>query len=414
MDSVIHFNNVSKLYRLGASNRSLRETLSRLIPWKRATGDAKKQEFWALNDVSFEIDRGEILGVFGPNGAGKTTILKLASHVTYPSSGRINVKGRISSLIELGAGFHPDLTGRENVYLNGVILGLKKREIDRLFDQIVEFAGVTQFIDTPVKRFSSGMYARLGFSVAVHVNPEILLVDEVLSVGDRSFQVKCIERMKQICKSGTTIIFVSHNMRAIGGLCNKGLFLNKGQIQYLGPVRQALQEYQNFLFDEGNRSWDSMNEPNSQKLASTSSPVAELSADLYNSNGELCRDFSVGEKLVAQIHYSTKSPIPRPLFSAEIVRADGVNCCTNTSQGQYEPEYIEGSGMVELTVPDLNLLPGTYTLGGLIWDQEMLKDYVHDYLVTFRIHSKQIYPEDVYGIFLPDFHWRPLSGQGNS
>ena len=249
MKPIMRVRDVSKRYRLGASTRSLRQTLTDIFPRvvKGKQDEKKSQDFWALKNLNFDVYPGDILGIIGPNGAGKTTTLKLLSQVTQPTTGKIETSGRISTLIELGAGFHPELTGRENIYLNGVILGLKKRQIDQLFDQIVEFAGLEQFIDTPVKRYSSGMYARLGFSVAAHVEPEILLVDEVLSVGDRSFQIKCIERMKKLRQRGTTILFISHNMLAVSGLCTRGLVLHQGETQFLGPVEQAIQTYQQLL-----------------------------------------------------------------------------------------------------------------------------------------------------------------------
>jgi len=214
-------------------------------------GELRKKEFWALKDVSFDI-QGQALALIGPNGSGKSTALKLLSGILKPDRGEVHLRGRLGALIELGAGFHPDLTGRENIYLNGTILGMKKSEITRKFDEIVEFSGISEFIDTPVKRYSSGMYARLGFSVAAHIDPEVLLVDEVLSVGDYHFQQKCFDKMRDFVRKGTTLVFVSHNMTAVGSLCSSALLLRKGEPAFLGDVSTAIEKYHSFYEDESN------------------------------------------------------------------------------------------------------------------------------------------------------------------
>lgn len=244
--SVIKFENVSKGYRIGSGRSSLRDVMAR-VP-RRLFGRNNSQtqaatELWALKDASFEVRQGEAIGLIGPNGAGKSTTLKLIAGITQPTTGQIEVTGRISSLIELGAGFHPDLTGRENVYLNGTILGLSRKEIDRKFDRIVAFAELEKFIDTPVKRYSSGMYARLGFAVAIHAEPEILLVDEVLAVGDYAFQTKCLNRMTDIRKQGTTLLFVSHNLQAVAEVCERVLLLSSGRMQVCETPQEAFEGY---------------------------------------------------------------------------------------------------------------------------------------------------------------------------
>ncbi len=233
----IEFRNVTKRFYL-KEGRTLRE-FAQAILTRRAWGD----EFKALDDLSFRIERGETLGIVGRNGSGKSTTLKLIAGVTAPSSGKVYVTGRVSPLIELGAGFHPDLTGRENVHLNGSILGMSGREIIEQFDAIVEFAELQDFIDTPVKRYSSGMYVRLGFAVAVHSNPEVLLIDEVLSVGDAFFQEKCLARMHEFQAAGTTIILVSHSAETITNFCNRVMWLDHGRLVADGPARQVVDEY---------------------------------------------------------------------------------------------------------------------------------------------------------------------------
>ncbi|MFC3809560.1 ABC transporter ATP-binding protein [Lacihabitans lacunae] len=245
--TVLEIENVSKKYVLNQKNKSnddLRDSISR---WSRnlfkKEKDNQKEEFWALRDINLEIKQGDRLGLIGANGAGKSTLLKVLSQITEPTTGRVKVKGRMASLLEVGTGFHPELTGRENIFLNGAILGMQKAEINRHFDAIVEFAGISKFLDTPVKRYSSGMYVRLGFAIAAHLEPEILVVDEVLAVGDADFQKKSIGKMRDVSKSGRTLIFVSHNLTAVQGLCNKGAYLKGGELIKTGHIDEVVNEY---------------------------------------------------------------------------------------------------------------------------------------------------------------------------
>ncbi len=244
--AVLAMDHVSKKFRKGELHDSLRDLLPSLVrrAVRGAAPDAlREREFWALRDVSFEARRGEALGIIGRNGAGKSTILKLLAGILRPTTGTLRVQGRLSALIEVGAGFHPDLTGRENVFLNGTILGMSRQEIRRKFDAIVEFAGLEEFIDTPVKRYSSGMFARLGFSVAAHVDPEVLIVDEVLSVGDFVFQRKCLGRMNAVLRGGTTVVFVSHDLRAVAQLCGRTILLERGRVAVEGPSDEVVRRY---------------------------------------------------------------------------------------------------------------------------------------------------------------------------
>ncbi len=244
--AILEFRKVSKKFRRGQLHDSLRDLLPSLAKSffrGRSSKDLGEQEFWALRDVSFALGKGEALGIIGPNGAGKSTILKTLTGIMNPTSGERIVRGSLSALIEVGAGFHPDLTGRENIFLNGTILGMSRAEIREKLEEIIEFSGLRDFIDTPVKRYSSGMYARLGFSIACHVSPDILVVDEVLSVGDWAFQNKSMEKMKGILGSGATVIFVSHNLKAVTTLCEKVLYLEKGQVQAFGPAKEVVDAY---------------------------------------------------------------------------------------------------------------------------------------------------------------------------
>jgi lipopolysaccharide transport system ATP-binding protein len=256
-DIVVRTENVGKLYRIGerkGNYKTLRETIAKtfssplrqLVSKPQASTLKPQPDFiWALKDISFEVKRGEVVGIIGHNGAGKTTLLRILSRITEPTKGWAEIHGRVGSLLEVGTGFHPELTGRENIYLNGAILGMKKAEINRKFDEIVAFAEVEKFIDTPVKRYSSGMYVRLAFAVAAHLEPEILLVDEVLAVGDAAFQKKCIGKMGEAAKEGRTVLFVSHNMAAILGLCQRTILLESGTVSHDGSVREIVETYLN-------------------------------------------------------------------------------------------------------------------------------------------------------------------------
>src|SRR6185436_20132984 len=245
-DYAFRMDHVFKRFRRGDQHDSLRDLIPSLV--KRAVRKDRErvlapQEFWVLNDVSFDVKKGETLGIIGHNGAGKSTMLKHLSGIMVPTRGSIEVNGRLSALIEVGAGFHSDLTGRENVFLNGVILGMSRDEVRRKFDEIVEFSGLAQFIDTPVKRYSSGMYARLGFSVAAHLDPDILVIDEVLSVGDHAFQARSLAKMRSVLQSGATVIFVSHNLHAVADLCGRTLLLSKGTMLHDGPTSEVIHTY---------------------------------------------------------------------------------------------------------------------------------------------------------------------------
>lgn len=261
-DSVISFENVSKRFRLlKIPRRAFQDVFVNMFN-KEVRG---RHHFWALQDVTFSIKAGETVGVLGANGSGKSTILKLISRIIDPTTGVIRVAGRLSALLELGAGFHPDLTGRENIYLNGSILGLNRQAMDRKFDSIVDFAGIDEFIDAPVRSYSSGMQMRLGFSVAIHVEPEIILVDEVLAVGDYSFQLKCLERIRLLQKQGVTILFVSHDFEAVESLCTRAIWLEHGRLQAQGDVTEILTEMRTRYH------WNSK-----QKITSVKEAISEL------------------------------------------------------------------------------------------------------------------------------------------
>jgi len=244
MSVAIRANGISKRYRLGRRERygSLRESLTRFVSNPFGGSKASQaEEIWALKDVAFEIPERQAVGLIGRNGAGKSTLLKILSRITEPSAGEAIIHGRVGSLLEVGTGFHPELSGRDNIFLNGALLGMKRQEIRRKFDEIVAFAEIEKFLDTPVKHYSSGMYMRLAFAVAAHLEPEILLVDEVLAVGDAAFQRKCLGKMEDVAHSGRTVVFVSHNMGAVNSLCSRAIWVDKGQVREEGPAQQIVE-----------------------------------------------------------------------------------------------------------------------------------------------------------------------------
>ncbi len=305
MKPIIRATNVAKQYQLGARQNSfvtLRETLAEKVraPLKRFKPNqaASNNTIWALRDVSFEVGAGEVVGIIGRNGAGKSTLLKVLAHITEPTSGRVELYGRIASLLEVGTGFHPELSGRENIYLNGAILGMPKAEIRRKFDEIVTFSEIEKFIDTPVKRYSSGMYLRLAFAVAAHLDPEILLVDEVLAVGDASFQRKCLDKMEDVTQAGRTVIFVSHNMPAITRICPRTILLEAGKVSFDGPSHEAVRQYLGSgLGTNAAREWKDITEAPGNEV------VRLCGIRVRTEDGETCESIDIREPVGLEMEF---------------------------------------------------------------------------------------------------------------
>jgi lipopolysaccharide transport system ATP-binding protein len=382
MPPLLSFEHVDKRYRIGAASTSLREALVGVA--KRAARKSRAPEsdmIWALKDVNFSAESGDVIGVIGHNGAGKTTLLKLLSRVTHPTSGKVHVDGRVSALIELGAGFHPDLTGRENIYLNGVILGLTRKEIDRRFDSIVDFAELRTFIDTPVKRYSSGMYARLGFAVAAHTDPDLLVVDEVLGVGDQSFQQKCHEFIHSFVAGSKSALFVSHNLYVIEQLCTRLIWLDHGQVVMTGPPARVLPGY-----------FDYMEERALQHRATTGgagSRDLRISAVTVTDSLGNARDvFCPGEGIVVNVAYATRSPIERPHFCLAVVAPGGGQPLFGASMlvdGQAPPE-ICGEGVLRCAFGPIPLQPRVYEVWGEVWHADRHRALVDWHrLASFRV-----------------------------
>jgi homopolymeric O-antigen transport system ATP-binding protein len=349
-ESVIAFDGVWKKFRRGEHHDSLRDLIPALVRQfaKRREPVLEADEFWVLRNVSFEVRPGQTLGIIGPNGAGKSTALKLLTRIMKPTRGTARVQGRVGALIELAAGFHPDLTGRENIFLQGAIMGMSRDAIRRRFDEIVEFAGIPDFIDTPVKRYSSGMNARLGFAIAAHVDPDVLLIDEVLAVGDFSFQQKCYERLERFKRDGIPIAFVSHNMQAIASLCDRVLLLRSGLEPLLGAVPDVLAEYA------------------STKGASADPRLTLLSATLSNAatSAELAEPVRPGTPLLLDVELRALDSFVRCGVLIQVMRSDGVVIFTGMST-------LDGVAEVNLQASDrlrariafnANVLRGTYII----------------------------------------------------
>jgi ABC-type polysaccharide/polyol phosphate transport system ATPase subunit len=365
MKPAVRFDNVSKRYELGTGQTSIKRLIKKPIArlTGRKNGLPESQVLWALKDVSFKIEPGSALGLVGPNGSGKTTSLKLLSRITFPSSGRVHINGRISALIELGAGFHPDLTGRENVYLNGAILGMKKHEIDKRFDQIVEFSGIERFIDTPVKRYSSGMYVRLGFSVAAHVEPDVLLVDEVLAVGDAQFRQKCARRIEELQEIGTTIVFVAHNLYLVRSVCDQAVFLLKGQVQKQGAVDEVLNHYESWLIERQIEEGGAPAAAMRGKSDGQSKDVAIQEIVVRNLTSGSTEDFNHNDPAEIQVHYKAHKPVPKPNLVVRITRADGATAAMiRTADYGLELDDLSGEGHISLKMDQLQLASGGYVL----------------------------------------------------
>lgn len=322
--------------------------------------------FWALQDVSFEVHPGEVVGIIGRNGAGKSTLLKIISRIIEPTSGRVLVNGRVGSLLEVGTGFHPELTGRENIYLNGAILGMKKKEITAKFDEIVDFAEVEKFIDTPVKRYSSGMYVRLAFSVAAHLEPEILLVDEVLAVGDLSFQQKCLERIRKLTTTGMTILLVSHNMAAIQSSCQRAVFLKQGQVAAYGEVMSTIDVYRSAM--QKNSGGDAVDFMLDSDADQSQSGVTVTGFEIFDEEGLPCREVTFGKPVRIRIHLHANRRIDSPMINLGLRRGDGVVVCNfNNWYDNFHIPFIEGDCCLEGWLPALRLVPDFYEVHVLVW-----------------------------------------------
>jgi len=374
-NTIIRVENLGKKYVIGHQKQerytALRDVIANgaksvgrrlLKPLGKGESDPTVEEFWALKDVSFEIQQGDRVGIIGRNGAGKSTLLKILSRITEPTTGSIRIKGRVASLLEVGTGFHPELTGRENIYLNGAILGMSKAEIKRKFDEIVAFAEVEKFLDTPVKRYSSGMYVRLAFAVAAHLEPEILVVDEVLAVGDAQFQKKCLGKMEDVGKEGRTVLFVSHNMGTIGSLCNQGIHLKAGQIDCIGSVKKTISHYLMSFQILNVYSPGTLFKKNKKEINYNNFQILELS--LLNRDSQLKLITKTWDYLRIRIHYYSPKNISNGSVVLEISTPFGnklIQYSTRPLSG-LELTIPEGESYTDCIIPCLPLASGNYLI----------------------------------------------------
>jgi len=365
-DTVIRVENLSKKYVIShqqdvQKHNTLRDVITdgakavgnKLLKPSKASVNPSQEEFWALKDVSFEIKQGDRVGIIGRNGAGKSTLLKVLSRIVEPTSGRIDIRGRVASLLEVGTGFHPELTGRENVYLNGAILGMSREEIKRKFDEIVAFAEVERFLDTPVKRYSSGMYVRLAFAVAAHLEPEVLIVDEVLAVGDAQFQKKCLNRMSEVAGEGRTVLFVSHNMGAVSSLCSKVVYLAKGQVQEIGGTEEVITSFMSELFHIKDDDLAQL------RLPGLGEDIKFSKISLL-SNDESALLF--GQEIKYSLTIYSKIEFKDLSIGSSIFNTDG-QCIGNLITKETFSIDANQEVTLYLSVPNFNLAPGSYYTG---------------------------------------------------
>jgi lipopolysaccharide transport system ATP-binding protein len=371
-----------KKFRKGEIHNSLRDLVPALVKRRISRGpELEAREFWALRDVSFQVQRGEAFGVVGRNGAGKSTLLKVLSGILKPTRGTLSVKGRLSALIEVGAGFHPDLTGRENIFLYGTILGMSRDEVRRKFDAIVDFSELGDFIDTPVKRYSSGMFARLGFSVSAHVEPDVLIIDEVLSVGDYLFQRKSLAKMKQVLADGATVLFVSHNLRAVTDLCSRAILIEGGTVQLEGPTSEVVRRY--------------MNQGSEASGDSTEKEAFISAVGVRDERGQALQ-FDAGQKITVEIEVTANKPCEKLAVVVECLDDQQYDVFNTSTQRLGATPFALAAGEKERVTFELtlHLVPGTYHLGAYLYRYDIQKNFdTRTQAVTFYVTS----PVDVRG-----------------
>lgn len=369
MSTALSFEHVSKHYRGARAYRALREDVMGLVGRFRPANGRGSRFLKALDDVSFEVVEGESFGVIGDNGAGKTTAMRLANRITYPTAGRIRVRGRVGALIEVGTGLHPELTGRENIVLYGQILGLTRADIRRRYDEIVDFSGIADALDQPVKQYSSGMQLRLGFSLAAHLEPDVLLVDEAIAVGDAGFQLRCVERMRELVHEGRTLLFISHDMRAVESLCNRALRLDHGRVVDEGPAREVVHAYV--------RDTQAAHGQTASGIVVAGDRVDILNVSLHDETGRPLDDVPPGKPLTVRLDYRAHERIERPVFSVGF--GDGRHGCftvASTLVDDQSPEPIDGEGHVDCTFLELPLSPRAYEIWGSIGEGAELQSIV--------------------------------------
>jgi len=381
---------ISKQYRLGDSGSDLLH--ERLLAWVKhpftANGAGAPDTMWALRSVSLDVDEGEVLGIVGGNGAGKSTLLKILSKITYPTSGRVSVRGRVGALLEVGTGFHGELTGRENILLNGSILGMKKREIEARLDDIVAFAGVEPFLDTPVKRYSSGMFLRLGFAVAAHLQPDVLLVDEVLAVGDAAFQKRCLSSMDEMRRGGRTVLFVSHNMAAVENLCSRAIWIDAGRVRLDGSPKDVIEAYL-AANAEASRLNADLRGVRSRR---GNGDVRFTRLEFVGDTGRPITFLRSGDRVTLRLHYEAFREVARPDFEVGVYTDLGTLVTKFSTWIDFQiPSLAPGAGYLDLLVDNFSFLPGRYDLS--LWLKVQGPTYfdVLEHCLQFDVESSDFY-----------------------
>lgn len=410
----VSFEGVSKRFVLHHErSRSFQEVMVNLLHRRNS-----REEFWALKEVSFEVEQGETFGIIGANGSGKSTVLKLLTRILEPTRGRIEVQGKVGALLELGAGFHPDLTGKENIYLNGSILGLGKREMDSKLEEIIAFSELERFIDTPIKHYSTGMFLRLGFAVAISLDPDVLLTDEVLAVGDETFQRKCMDKIRDLQEAGKTIVFVSHNLAAVRDLCGRALWLDGGEVKARGRAAEVVDRYLEAAnIKDQERLEQEAESAVGDHLAGRrwgSHEVEIMGVEFLNGRGKTTSVFETGDRLIARLHYCAHKRLYRPVFGVAIHREDNFHINgPNTKTSHFPIDYIEGEGCIEYAIEALPLLEGSYRFSAAVYDESCLHCYDHhDRAYPFTVQPKSI--EERYGIFYIPCQWNHRREGGDS
>jgi lipopolysaccharide transport system ATP-binding protein len=374
MSAAISVDKLSKKYRIGHANPNLREHITRMMTLEFVRRKTQDEILWALRDVSLTIQPGETVGIIGRNGAGKSTLLKILSKITFPTSGEIAIDGKVISLLEVGTGFHDELTGRENIYLNGSILGMAKKEVQQQLDAIVAFSGVEKFIDTPIKRFSSGMRLRLGFAVAAHLNPDILIVDEVLAVGDAEFQKKCLDTIQKLRASARTILFVSHNLAAVENLCERCIWIDQGQVHMDGETRTIIRDY----MASQRKSVEVGQDLDQAQTRRGNGKIRFQGLEFLSPDGISQKIIRSGDHVIMRFHYLATESVPFPSFGFRMYTEAGV-VVTDTStshHGIYIPSVAPGKGYLDLNISCLNLLGAKFTIS--LWVTDQAGNLVYD------------------------------------
>jgi lipopolysaccharide transport system ATP-binding protein len=406
LSPVIQFQHVSKKYQLGSEHpRSLQEVFVQ----RHLRG--KRQTFWALHDISFAIDSGEQVALIGMNGSGKSTILKLMSRVIDPTSGSLATHGRIAGLLELGTGFHPDLTGRENIFLNGSILGITRRDIQRQLEAIIDFADIGPFIDVQVRNYSSGMVVRLGFAVTTLLQPEILLIDEVLAVGDQNFQRKCMDRLAELQTAGVTLVFVSHAMDQVQRLCQRAIWLDHGVVRADGDAEEVAGTYlDEQVSAQRPRFNPQFGVASHRRWGSFQAEITQV--ELLNRDGICPSFFKTGDFLRLRVHYMAHQRVERPAFGLAFYRRDGTHVNgPNSVRDGLEIPFIEGPGWVDYTLEQLPLNQGEYELTVAIYDHDSTQAFDHQHrLYPLEVRSSNLWVEE--GLIHMDAGWQHVAGAG--